>query len=132
MIVQPIVGYGVAKVVESGYPKLKNGDLVWEETGWEEYSLITSPERLFKIQHTDIPLSYYTGILGLSGLGQGGEIEQCVLGQMCVDGPVCVVEDSSVLDAGEGLGLVNGPSQLQIENWTGLGNYGSQQTEVVE
>lgn len=56
----------MAKVVSSGYPNLKEGDLVlaWGTTGWEEYSLITLPETLLKIQHTDVPLSYYTGILG--------------------------------------------------------------------
>ncbi|CAL9752975.1 unnamed protein product [Musa acuminata subsp. burmannicoides] len=32
-------------------------------TGWEEYSLITSTEHLIKINHTDVPLSYYIGIL---------------------------------------------------------------------
>ncbi|GLT35779.1 hypothetical protein SLA2020_102040 [Shorea laevis] len=37
-------------------------------TAWEEYSLITIPERLFKITQTDVPLSYYTGILGMPGL----------------------------------------------------------------
>ncbi|KAK4387890.1 2-alkenal reductase (NADP(+)-dependent) [Sesamum angolense] len=37
-------------------------------TGWEEYSLITSTEGLFKIQHTDLPLSYYTGLLGMPGI----------------------------------------------------------------
>ncbi|RVW20320.1 2-alkenal reductase (NADP(+)-dependent) [Vitis vinifera] len=40
------------------------GDVVWGITGWEEYSLITTDVQLFKIQHTDVPLSYYTGILG--------------------------------------------------------------------
>lgn len=61
---QPIYGYGVAKVVDSGNPKFKKGDLVWGLTGWEEYSLITETVSLFKIEHTDVPLSYYTGILG--------------------------------------------------------------------
>ena len=28
-IMQPIVGFGVAKVVDSGNPKFKKGDLVW-------------------------------------------------------------------------------------------------------
>ena len=60
---QPISGYGVAKVLDSENPEFKKGDLVWGMTGWEEYSLVTAP-RLFKIQHTDVPLSYYTGILG--------------------------------------------------------------------
>ncbi|KAF7142961.1 hypothetical protein RHSIM_Rhsim05G0187900 [Rhododendron simsii] len=59
-----IMGYGVAKVMDSGHPNFKKGDLVWGITGWEEYSLITKPEGLFKIDHTDVPLSYYTGILG--------------------------------------------------------------------
>ncbi|GAB4858918.1 hypothetical protein Ancab_010391 [Ancistrocladus abbreviatus] len=64
----PIRGYGVARVLESGDPKFKKGDLVWGITGWEEYSLITFPEGLFKIEHTDVPLSYYTGILGMPGM----------------------------------------------------------------
>lgn len=79
LLKQPIVGFGVAKVVDSGNPDFKIGDYVWGMTRWEEYSLITSaekvmstwerslltlPENLFKIKYTDIPLSYYTGILG--------------------------------------------------------------------
>ncbi|XP_024982542.1 2-alkenal reductase (NADP(+)-dependent)-like [Cynara cardunculus var. scolymus] len=64
----PIVGFGVAKVVDSGHSNFEKGDLVWGLTGWEEYSIITAPETLFKIQHTDVPLSYYTGLLGLAGM----------------------------------------------------------------
>ncbi|KAE9450404.1 hypothetical protein C3L33_17696, partial [Rhododendron williamsianum] len=67
-VVQPIIGYGVARVIDSGHPNFKKGDLVWGMTGWEEYSLITEPETLFKIEHTDVPLSYYTGILGMPGM----------------------------------------------------------------
>nr|XP_043609448.1 2-alkenal reductase (NADP(+)-dependent)-like isoform X2 [Erigeron canadensis] len=37
-------------------------------TGWEQYSIINDPENLFKIEHTDVPLSYYTGILGMPGI----------------------------------------------------------------
>ncbi|OWM84788.1 hypothetical protein CDL15_Pgr027575 [Punica granatum] len=62
----PISGYGVCKVIDSGHPKFKKGDLVWGMTGWEEYSLITAPETLFKIEHTDVPLSYYTGMAGMT------------------------------------------------------------------
>lgn len=65
-VVQPITGYGVCKVLDSGHPDFKIGDYVWGVTGWEEYSLITSTEGLFKINHTNVPLSYYTGILGES------------------------------------------------------------------
>ncbi|CAH1441258.1 unnamed protein product [Lactuca virosa] len=64
----PITGFGVAKVVESGHSNFKKDDLVWGLTGWEEYTIITTPETLFKIQDTDVPLSYYTGILGMPGM----------------------------------------------------------------
>eukprot|EP00268_Persea_americana_P058334 TRINITY_DN704_c1_g1_i6.p1 TRINITY_DN704_c1_g1~~TRINITY_DN704_c1_g1_i6.p1 ORF type:complete len:392 (+),score=67.09 TRINITY_DN704_c1_g1_i6:57-1232(+) len=64
----PINGFGVAKVLDSGHPDFKEGDLVWGGTGWEEYSLISAPETVFKITHTDMPLSYYTGLLGMPGL----------------------------------------------------------------
>ncbi|KMT15555.1 hypothetical protein BVRB_3g059070 [Beta vulgaris subsp. vulgaris] len=65
-----ITGYGVAKVLDSKHPNFKAGDLFWGMTGWEEYSLIKSPspEMFFKIEHTDVPLSYYTGILGMPGM----------------------------------------------------------------
>lgn len=62
--IQPIRGYGVAKVLDSSHPEFKEGDLVWGLTKWEEYSLLPNPENLIKIHHTDVPLSYYTGILG--------------------------------------------------------------------
>ncbi|KAL8049014.1 hypothetical protein ABFX02_07G105500 [Erythranthe guttata] len=62
-----ITGYGVAKIVDSSNPDFKKGDLVWGLTGWEEYSLIRSTRGLFKIQNADLPLSYYTGILGMPG-----------------------------------------------------------------
>nr|XP_048326074.1 2-alkenal reductase (NADP(+)-dependent)-like [Ziziphus jujuba var. spinosa]XP_048326076.1 2-alkenal reductase (NADP(+)-dependent)-like [Ziziphus jujuba var. spinosa]XP_048326077.1 2-alkenal reductase (NADP(+)-dependent)-like [Ziziphus jujuba var. spinosa] len=64
----PLSGYGVSKVLDSGHPELKEGDLVWGFTRWEEYSLIDRPESLIKIRHTDVPLSYYAGILGMAGL----------------------------------------------------------------
>lgn len=61
---QPLSGYGVAKVLDSRHPDFKEGDLVWGTTKWEDFSLITTPESFHKIQHADVPLSYYTGILG--------------------------------------------------------------------
>ncbi|XP_050259466.1 2-alkenal reductase (NADP(+)-dependent)-like [Quercus robur] len=64
-----VFGYGVAKVLDSGHPELKAWDLVWGITRWEEYSLLTkTTDNLIKIQHTDVPLSYYTGILGMPGM----------------------------------------------------------------
>lgn len=61
---QPVTGLGVGKVLDSKHPDFQEGDLVWGTIGWEEFSLITTPQGFFKIQHTDVPLSYYTGILG--------------------------------------------------------------------
>ncbi|RVW20312.1 2-alkenal reductase (NADP(+)-dependent) [Vitis vinifera] len=56
-------GFGVAKVLTLGIPtSAKVTSLGF--TGWEEYTLITSTETLFKIPTTDVPLSYYIGILG--------------------------------------------------------------------
>jgi NADPH-dependent curcumin reductase CurA len=55
----------VAKVLDSGHPNFREGDLVRGITGWEEYSLITPPaEKPTKIERNDVPLSYYSGILG--------------------------------------------------------------------
>ena len=51
-------------MVESGHPDYKAGDLVWGMTACEEYTLITTPESLFKINHPELPLSYYLGVLG--------------------------------------------------------------------
>ncbi|KAJ4723846.1 2-alkenal reductase (NADP(+)-dependent) [Melia azedarach] len=54
----PIEGFGVAKVVDSANPDFKKG--------------------LFKINHTDVPLSYYTGILGMPGMtAWAGFFEVC-------------------------------------------------------
>ncbi|CAM8924286.1 unnamed protein product [Rhodiola kirilowii] len=61
-------GFGVSKVVDSDHPDYKTGDLVWGITNWEEYSQITLPTFLFKIENTSIPLSYYIGILGMPGI----------------------------------------------------------------
>ena len=61
---QALEGYGVSKILESTHPKYKKGELVWGPTKWEEYSILSNTQRLFKIEHTDIPLSLYTGILG--------------------------------------------------------------------
>ncbi|KAL1293371.1 hypothetical protein HN51_054005 [Arachis hypogaea] len=64
-----IGGFGVSKVIDSGSPDYKYGDLVWGLTKWEEYSLVPSSQIISKIQHTDgVPLSYYTGILGMPGV----------------------------------------------------------------
>ncbi|OMO71076.1 Alcohol dehydrogenase superfamily, zinc-type [Corchorus capsularis] len=64
----PMTGFGVAKILDSTHHGFEEGDYVWGTTGWEEYSFIARPERLFKIRHTEVPLSYYAGILGMPGM----------------------------------------------------------------
>lgn len=51
-------------MLDSSHADYQKGDLIWGMTGWEEYSLIQNPANFFKIQETDVPLSYYTGLLG--------------------------------------------------------------------
>ncbi|OEL30497.1 2-alkenal reductase (NADP(+)-dependent) [Dichanthelium oligosanthes] len=67
-----ITGYGVARVLDSSDPRFSPGDLVWGITGWEDYSVVKPPATAFlaKISHAGegVPLSYYTGILGMPGL----------------------------------------------------------------
>ncbi|XVF30217.1 hypothetical protein REPUB_Repub16aG0038600 [Reevesia pubescens] len=63
-----LVGYGVARVIQSSHPDFKEGDHVWGLTGWEEYTMIPNPEKLNKIPFTDLPLSYYLGVLGMPGI----------------------------------------------------------------
>nr|CAB3459680.1 unnamed protein product [Digitaria exilis] len=65
---ETLVNFGVCKVTASGHSDYKVGDLVWGVTGWEEYTLVTEPESFFKIHHPELPLSYYTGVLGMPGL----------------------------------------------------------------
>ncbi|KAM6575104.1 hypothetical protein CsatA_023431 [Cannabis sativa] len=74
----PITGYGVCKILESGDPNFKEGDLVWGITGWEEHSIISATHTLFKIHNADVPLSYYTGLLGMPGMtAYAGFFEIC-------------------------------------------------------
>ncbi|XP_078434110.1 2-alkenal reductase (NADP(+)-dependent)-like [Wolffia australiana] len=73
-----ITGLGVVKVVDSENSNYAPGDLFWGLTRWEEYSLIENPELLLGIKHEDLPLSCYTGVLGVTGLTAGaGFYEVC-------------------------------------------------------
>ncbi|XP_038887755.1 2-alkenal reductase (NADP(+)-dependent)-like isoform X1 [Benincasa hispida] len=63
-----LFGYGVAKVLESAHSDFNEGDLVWGMLKWEEYSVVEDLGNFIKIHHTDVPLSYYTGILGMPGI----------------------------------------------------------------
>lgn len=64
LLLKVIEGFGVCKVIDSTDPNFTKGNLVSGITGWEEYSLIRSTDKLRKIVNTDLPLSYYLGLLG--------------------------------------------------------------------
>ncbi|KAL0866937.1 hypothetical protein Bca101_046055 [Brassica carinata] len=65
---KPISGYGVSRVIDSDDPTFTKGDFVCGMVDWEEYSTI-NPTSSFKIDvNINVPLSYYTGILGMTGL----------------------------------------------------------------
>lgn len=67
VLLQPIEGFGVARVIDSDDPEFKPGDLISGMTRWEEYSLIRNHEQLRKIDpNLNIPLSYHLGLLGIS------------------------------------------------------------------
>ncbi|XP_076940454.1 2-alkenal reductase (NADP(+)-dependent)-like [Bidens hawaiensis] len=59
----PYSGYGVPRILDSSHPNFKKEDLVWGLVNWEEYGLIKDTSSIIKIQHTDVPLFYYRGIL---------------------------------------------------------------------
>lgn len=62
-----ITSRGVSKVVISNHPDFKEDDLVMGYIGWEEYSIIPGANGLHKIGDTDLPISYYLGVLGMPG-----------------------------------------------------------------
>ncbi|KAG7561481.1 GroES-like superfamily [Arabidopsis thaliana x Arabidopsis arenosa] len=65
---KPIAGIGVSQVIDSDDPSFTKGDMIWGIVNWEEYSTI-NPAGIFKIDvNVNVPLSYYTGILGMIGL----------------------------------------------------------------
>eukprot|EP01018_Ginkgo_biloba_P014783 Gb_23483 [translate_table: standard] len=73
-----IQGFGVAKVIISNHPEFKEGDFVSGITGWEEYSIKPKGSNLTKIKYTDVPLSYYVGLLGMPGFtAYAGFYEVC-------------------------------------------------------
>ena len=64
---QPIAGSVVAQVLESKSASFKQGDIVAGFLPWQE-QFISDGKGLQKIDPTVAPLSYYLGILGMTGL----------------------------------------------------------------
>lgn len=64
-----MIGRGVGRVVASRNPAYSVGDVLQAKLGWREYALISDDPwyRVHRMRHTDLPLSYGIGSLGLSG-----------------------------------------------------------------
>ncbi len=60
-----MVGQTVGEVVESRHPKLRPGDKVLTQLGWQLYGV---SREVTKIEERGVPLSYYLGVLGMPGM----------------------------------------------------------------
>jgi NADPH-dependent curcumin reductase CurA len=60
-----MVGQTVGEVVESMHPRLKKGDKVLTQLGWQGYGVT---KEATKVDEGRVPLSYYLGVLGMPGL----------------------------------------------------------------
>jgi NADPH-dependent curcumin reductase CurA len=60
-----MVGQTVGEVIESKHPKLKKGDKVLTQLGWQ---LFGCTKEAFPVDGTKAPLSYYLGCLGMPGM----------------------------------------------------------------
>jgi NADPH-dependent curcumin reductase CurA len=60
-----MVGQTVGEVVESRHPKLKPGDKVLTQLGWQIYG---ATKEAIKVEEGKAPLSYYLGLLGMPGM----------------------------------------------------------------
>jgi NADPH-dependent curcumin reductase CurA len=61
-----MAGGGMAEVVESKSPDLKPGDLVWGDTGWQDYAALPA-RHLTKLGKAD-PITYLMSVYGVAGL----------------------------------------------------------------
>ncbi|TMH26227.1 MAG: NADP-dependent oxidoreductase [Betaproteobacteria bacterium] len=60
-----MVGQTVGEVLESRHPKMKVGDVVLTQLGWQLYGCINDAT---KLDAARAPLSYYLGLLGMPGM----------------------------------------------------------------
>jgi hypothetical protein len=61
-----MAGGGVAEVVASKTPALASGDLVWGDTGWQEYAAV-SGKNLTKLPKME-PITHLLSVYGVAGL----------------------------------------------------------------
>lgn len=63
---QVMAGGALAEVVESRDPSLKAGDLVWADTGWQDYAAL--PARQITRQPAMEPITHLLSVYGVAGL----------------------------------------------------------------
>ena len=61
-----MAGGAIAEVVESKSPDLKAGDIVFGDTGWQEYAALPA-KQLQKMERME-PLSHLLSVYGIAGL----------------------------------------------------------------
>jgi NADPH-dependent curcumin reductase CurA len=63
---QVMAGGAVSEVVESHDPSLAPGDLVWGDTGWQDYAVV-QPKRVSKLPKLE-PVTHLLSVYGVAGL----------------------------------------------------------------
>ena len=65
---EPLKAGVVGQVVESKNPNLKPGQIVSGMLDWAEYTLVKGGTGLMPIPQSNVPLSYFLGVLGMPGM----------------------------------------------------------------
>jgi NADPH-dependent curcumin reductase CurA len=63
-------GRGVGRIVKSRHPDYQTGDIIQAKFGWREYAMVDGNDSyylIYKMQNTDLPLSYGISTLAMSG-----------------------------------------------------------------
>lgn len=77
-----MVGYAIAKVLESKNPAFPVGSTVFSSSEWGQYSHIHLPQYLKDVTRIDeiidpsLPISVYNGVLGVGGFTSWDSLEK--------------------------------------------------------
>jgi NADPH-dependent curcumin reductase CurA len=65
----PVMGLTLSRVLQSRHPDYRAGDLLMARFAWEEYTVSDAGDFISRLpSDPDLPLSYYLGVLGDTGL----------------------------------------------------------------
>jgi len=66
---EPVMGLTVSRVLQSRHPDYRPGELLMARFAWEEHTVTDAGDFISKLPpKPDLPLSYYLGVLGDTGL----------------------------------------------------------------